>query len=83
MRAYRLLLHLYPAALRENHGDELVAMLAHELSSAQGVSRAAIVGRAIVDTLVNAVRAHVEMTAQDLAVVWRTTERTPSSRVSS
>jgi len=77
MRAYRLLLHLYPAALRESHGDELVAMLAHELASARGVSRVVVVARAIVDTLVNAGRAHVEMTAQDLADVWRSVRRSP------
>ncbi|MFN7977254.1 MAG: ABC transporter permease [Vicinamibacterales bacterium] len=77
MRAYRLLLHLYPAAMRETHGDELAAMFAHDLARAQGAARAWVVIRAIVDTIVNALRAHVEMTALDLRDVWRGLRRSP------
>lgn len=77
MRAYRLLLHLYPAAVREAHGDELEAMFAHELSRARGGARVGVVARALVDAIVNALRAHVEMTALDLTDAWRGMRRAP------
>jgi putative ABC transport system permease protein len=77
MRAWRLLLHLYPAALRETHGDELEALFARELSRAQGLTRVVVVLRSIADILVNATRAHLEMTALDLRDVWRGLRRSP------
>lgn len=77
MRAWRLLLHLYPAALRETHGDELEALFARDLSRAHGLARLVVVLRAIADTVVNAIRAHLEMTALDLGDVWRGLRRSP------
>ncbi len=77
MWAYRLLLHLYPAPLRDAHGDELVALLRHDLAQASGPRRVWIVLAAIVDAVKNAFLAHVEMTGHDVADTWRTARRSP------
>ena len=82
MRAWRLWLHLFPAAVRESHGDELTSMLRHELAGARGLTRVRLVATAAGDVAWNAVAAHVEMTARDLGDVWRSARRSPGFALS-
>ena len=82
MRAWRLLLHVLPAALREAQGDEITAMFARDLAAARGPARLAVIVAAVADLLWNAVLAHVETTVHDLTDVWRSARRAPGFALS-
>ncbi len=77
MRAWRMLLHLFPASLREAHGDEMTAMLVADLARARGLARLAVIAAAVVDVIANAALAHLDATAHDLRDVWRSAWRAP------
>ena len=73
MTFYRALLHLYPASFRAEYGDEMCAVFARDLQ-ARG---AAAWLTAIVDTVVNASRVHLDITRQDVRYAIRSLSRTP------
>ncbi len=82
MGAWRLLLHVLPAALRDAQGDEITAMFARDLAAARGPARVTVIVTAVTDLVWNAVLAHVETTTHDLREVWRSARRAPGFAMS-
>ncbi|MEZ5416285.1 MAG: ABC transporter permease [Vicinamibacterales bacterium] len=81
MRLLRLLLHLYPAPLREDRGRELLALVARDLSSARGLARAGHWVAAAADIVASAIGAHLDLLTADLRDVGRTFRRSPGFAV--
>ncbi len=77
MRVYRLLLHLLPASLRDEYGPELRATFARQLASQRGSGRAWTWLAGCADVVVNAARAHLELTGQDVRDTARACRRSP------
>jgi putative ABC transport system permease protein len=78
MRAYRLLLHLYPASFRHEYGGEMLAIFARRLRDASGpLARAGLWIETLADALPNAALVHGDVLAQDLRYVARTLRRAP------
>jgi hypothetical protein len=78
MRAYRLLLYLYPAGFRAEYGDEMCAIFAQRLRRASSpLAVASLWLGAAVDTLNNAWRIHADISKQDLRYTARTLVRSP------
>jgi predicted permease len=78
MRAYRILLRLFPASFRGEYGSEMESIFARRLGQASGVlPRLALWGEALADVLHNAVRVHADILAQDLRYTLRTLGRAP------
>ena len=77
MRVYALLLHLLPAALREEYGAELTATFARQLAASHGAARAWAWLGGLADVAATAVRAHADLTWQDLRDTARTCRRNP------
>ncbi|HVQ30861.1 MAG TPA: hypothetical protein VMV21_14825, partial [Vicinamibacteria bacterium] len=78
MRAYRALLHLYPAAFRAEYGSEMCAVFTHRSRDASGlVGRVALWTETLLDVLWNAARTHVDILRQDLRYTARTLGRSP------
>ncbi len=75
MTFYRWLLHLCPAALREEYGDEMAATAAHQLQGRRGLGWLAGLLGALSDVVATAVRAHLDMAAQDVSDALRTCRR--------
>jgi len=75
MRIYALLLHLLPAALREEYGAEMTATFARHLAGARGAARAWALVAGLADVTATAVRAHADLTWQDLRDTGRTCRR--------
>jgi hypothetical protein len=72
MRAYRALLHLYPASFRAEYGEEMAAIFRHRLREAGGRSaRFALWVRAFQEILVNALAVHWDILSQDLRYTAR------------
>ena len=82
MRAWRLWLRLFPAAVRESHGEELTALVLRDLAATHGLARVRVLATAAADVAWNATVAHVEMTARDLCDVWRSARRSPGFALS-
>ncbi len=79
MRAYRLLLHLYPASFRQEYGEEMASILARRLRDAsRPLRRARVWAGAVWETLGNAVLVHLDLLRQDLRYVARTLKRSPA-----
>ena len=82
MRAYRLLLWLYPASFRNEYGTELLATFAHQRAQAHGgLATAMLWLNALIDTLVNAAAVHRDVLGQDLRYAVRALARTPGFAV--
>jgi putative ABC transport system permease protein len=78
MRFYRWLLHLYPASLRAEYGDELASTFAARHVGASGVFGAlGMFVAAIADVVPNAVAAHFDILVQDLVYTARALRRAP------
>jgi predicted permease len=77
VRLLRLLLHLFPASLREDRGGELLDLLALELGRTRGPARWWRLTMAAGDIVASAVGAHLDLTRADLADVARTCRRSP------
>ena len=82
MRAYRALLHLFPASFRIEYGEEMCAILARSRRETAGpLAVVALWVGAVLDVLANAVRAHVDVFRQDLRYTLRTLGRAPGFTV--
>jgi putative ABC transport system permease protein len=78
MRFYRWLLHLYPASLRIEYGDELASVFAARRAGASGVFGAAgTFFAALADVVPNAAAAHLDVLRQDLGYTARSLRRAP------
>ena len=78
MRAYRLLLHLYPASFRHEYGQEMASVVARQLRDASGpAGRARVWAVAVWATVPDALLVHVDLLRQDLRYVARTLTRSP------
>jgi predicted permease len=76
--AYRALLKIYPAAFREEYGDQMSLMFADQLGEAHRTGRrAALWARAILDACFVAPREHGHVIRQDLAYAFRTMRAKP------
>ena len=79
MRAYRLLLHLYPASFRQEYGEEMASILARRLRDAtRPARRAAVWAAAAWETPGDALLVHLDLLRQDLRYVARTLRRSPA-----
>src|SRR5262245_24575136 len=82
MRAYRLLLHLYPASFRDEYGEEMCAILARRARDAAGpLSRVALCLSVFAEVMANAALVHLDILRQDLRFVTRTLRRAPGFAV--
>jgi len=77
MRAYDLLLHLYPRSFRDEYGDEMRAVFTRSLREAGAAGRAALWLATIVDVIGNGALVHLDILRQDLAYTRRSLRRTP------
>jgi predicted permease len=75
MACYRWLLHLCPAALREEYGDEMAATFARQLHGRRGLGRGAARLAGLADVVITAARAHLDMAGQDVRDALRTCRR--------
>lgn len=78
MRAYRMLLRLYPSSFRDEYGAEMRAIFArrHRDATTAGAV-AALWTRTIADTLIDAAGIHADILRQDLRHTRRTLARMP------
>jgi predicted permease len=78
---YGALLRFYPAAFRDEYGDEMRLLFAEQMDEARRsgsrVAAAALWVRAAFDTFTVAPREHGHVLAQDLRYAWRTTRSRP------
>jgi len=82
MRAYRLLLHLYPASFRNEYGTELCALFAARRLQVHGPFAVwALWIGALFDTLANAMVVHWDMLRQDIRYAVRALARAPGFAV--
>jgi putative ABC transport system permease protein len=78
MRAYRLLLRLYPASFRHEYGEEMRKILARRFRDTRGpLGRLVVWLDAALDVLANAPRVHAELLRQDVRYAMRTLARAP------
>jgi len=78
MTSYRLLLRLYPASFRAEYGEEMTRLFTRRLRQADGsLSTAGVLLAAAADVLPNALRAHLDLLAQDLRYTGRVLRRSP------
>ncbi|MGD9904338.1 MAG: ABC transporter permease [Vicinamibacterales bacterium] len=75
MRWYRWLLHLCPAALREEYGDEMADTVARQLRGRTGVARLTAWLVAVADVVATAARAHLDLAVEDTRDALRTCRR--------
>jgi predicted permease len=78
MRAYRLLLHLYPTSFRNEYGGEMCAVFARRRRNVRNtLGLVALWLEAIVDVTVNAFAVHWDILRSDLRYTLRTLSRAP------
>jgi hypothetical protein len=58
MRIYRLLLYLYPASFRADHGEEMAAIFQIQLRAARGMARLALWFAVFHEVIMNAPAVH-------------------------
>jgi predicted permease len=82
VRAYNLLLHLYPASFRNEYAEEMRAVFARRRRETSGPFAVAAlwIGVAI-DMLANGTLVHLDILKQDLAYTARVARRTPGFAV--
>jgi predicted permease len=81
MRAYRLLLRLYPAPFRLEYGDEMAADFAARRRMASGPAVAGLWLEAMTDAASAGLRAHWDILRQDLRTTVRSLRRKPGFAV--
>src|SRR5262245_36848163 len=77
MRAYDLLLHLYPASFRHEYGAELRAIFRRHLREASGLRLAALWLSTIAEIIGNAGIVHTDILRGDLRYTRRALARSP------
>jgi predicted permease len=77
MRAYRLLLGLYPKSFRLEYGGEMAADFATRRARAVGASLASLWLEALTDAVIGGLRAHTDILWQDLRLTARGLGRQP------
>ncbi len=78
MRAYRLLLHLYPTSFRNEYGGEMCAVFARRRRNVRGaLGFVALWLNEIVDVTANACAVHWDILTSDLRYTLRTLSRAP------
>lgn len=78
MRVYKALLHLYPAAFRNEYGDEMCTVFASRRRESNSLfSRIALWLITLFDIAMNALRVHLDLLSQDLRYTWRTLSQAP------
>ena len=76
MRAYRLLLRLYPASFRNEYGEEMCAIFSRRLRDSGGpLGAAALWPGTIADVVTSALLIHLDILRQDLRYTARTLAR--------
>ena len=76
MRAYRALLHLYPASFRGEYGEEMTAIFRRRLRDADGAfARLVLWCGVVAETIANAAAAHWDILRQDLRYTARMLNR--------
>ena len=79
MRAYRALLHLYPASFRAEYGGELVAAFAIDRRAAAGpLAVAALWLASVADIVTGAAAVHLDILGRDLRYALRSLRRSPA-----
>jgi len=82
MRAYRLLLLLYPSSFRHEYGGQMSAIFERRLRDAPSrASRAGVWIGAVAETIGNAAAVHLDILRQDVRYVARTLRRSPGFAV--
>ncbi|TDI46132.1 MAG: ABC transporter permease [Acidobacteria bacterium] len=75
---YAILLRLYPAAFRDEYGEEMHLVLRDRLSASSGLVALLVVWfDVITDTVQNAFRIHWDLLRQDMRYTMRTLARSP------
>ena len=78
---YRALLYCYPAAFRQEHGNQMLLMFAEQLGEARRtgglLEQAALWIHATLDALTVAPKEHCHVIVQDLRYAWRTMAGSP------
>ncbi len=77
MRLYDALLHLYPAAFRNEYGDEMRAIFAQRRRQSRGLGVPALWMDTFFEVLTNALAVHGDILRQDLRYTARTLARAP------
>jgi putative ABC transport system permease protein len=78
MRLYQWLLRLYPSSFRHEYGAELLRVFARRWRDAEGpIAGAACLAEMAADTIVNALRVHLDVLRQDLRQAGRALRRAP------
>jgi macrolide transport system ATP-binding/permease protein len=78
MRLYNLLLHLYPAAFRNEYGEEMRAIFAQRARQARGPFAAVALGAStLFEVVANALAVHWDILRQDLRYTARTLTSAP------
>ena len=82
MRFYRALLHLYPRSFRAEYGVEWLTTIEDRRAIAgDAAARLGLVFETIGDTVINALRVHMDIFRQDLRYTLRTLRRAPAFSV--
>ena len=81
MRAYRLLLRLYPQSFRQEYGAELETIFRLRQREASGIGRPLLWLEALTDVIVNAARIHLDLLTQDVKHATRSLLRDRSFAV--
>jgi predicted permease len=77
MRFYNLLLHLYPAAFRNEYGEEMRPLFARRRAAASGVGIVTLWLGTIAEVVANAVAVHLDILKQDVSYTGRVLRRSP------
>jgi predicted permease len=77
MRFYRALLHLFPRSFRAEYGAEMTKDLARQWNATGGIAALGLILTTLVDVVVNAMRVHADILAQDVRYALRSLRRTP------
>ena len=81
MRFYRALLRLYPKSFRAEYGAEILSVIADRRAVAGSAGRLALAAETVGDTMLNALRIHLEILLQDVRYTVRTLARSPAFAV--
>src|SRR3712207_3791910 len=77
MVLFRALLRLYPRSFRAEYGAEMEKDFARDWRAASTITKATLLGSALIDALWNGGRVHYDVTRQDVAYAIRSLRRTP------